>query len=136
MTEIRSSVATLAESAPLPRVEFLTEAKLHVVIDFIEVHISEKFSLRDLAAMAGDSPFHFARKFSRMTGLTPHQYVIGRRVERARQLLEQDELSIATIAVETGFSSQSHLTEVFRRSVGVTPGVYRADHSRVSFVNG
>jgi AraC family transcriptional regulator len=64
-----------------------------------------------------------------MTALTPHRYVIERRIERARQLLEQCELSIATIAVDTGFASQSHLTEFFRRSVGVTPAVYRADHS-------
>jgi len=61
-----------------------------------------------------------------MTGLTPHQYVMSRRVARARRLLEEGELPITAIAAETGFASQSHLTDLFRREVGVTPRAYRA----------
>src|SRR5205814_1630136 len=79
----------------------------------------------------GDSPCHFARMFRRTTGKTPHQYAIGRRVECARRLLEAGELSIAAIAIDTGFASQSHLTEVFRRVTGVTPKAFQDDVSRI-----
>jgi AraC family transcriptional regulator len=102
-----------------------SETFLTRVIVFIEEHLVERFTLRELALEAGVSPFHFVRIFKQKTGLTPHQYVMSRRVARAQRLLEDGELPIATIAAETGFASQSHLTELFRREVGVTPRAYR-----------
>src|SRR5262245_14903342 len=96
------------------------------LVQFIEEHLPERLSIPDLALEVGISPFHFVRLFKQATGLTPHQYVVSRRVERARQLLADEVLSIAAIALDTGFASQSHLTEVFRRETGVTPAVYRS----------
>jgi AraC family transcriptional regulator len=125
MTVIGSSRDALC-GAQFSRVGESIQAKIQVAIAFVEEHLSERISLHNLADEVGASPFHFARVFKRTTGLTLHQYVVSRRIERARQLLQDGELSIATIAVDTGFASQSHLTEVFRRELGVTPGVYQA----------
>jgi AraC family transcriptional regulator len=71
-------------------------------------------------------PYHFARQCKAATGLTPHQYVIARRVERARQLLQaRTNLSLAEVALRAGFSDQSQFGYHFKRLVGVTPGRFR-----------
>ena len=86
----------------------------------------QDLSLGRLASEAGLSPFHFARQFKRVTGQSPHQYLLAIRIERARALLAERSLSLVDVALRLGFSSQSHLTSVFRRAIGLTPGVYRA----------
>jgi AraC family transcriptional regulator len=63
--------------------------------------------------------------FRAATGLTPHQYVLEQRLHRARQLLEQKETALADIAVACGFSVQTHMTDNFRKHLGITPGEYR-----------
>ena len=79
-----------------------------------------------MAAVARLSPYHFARQFKAATGLPPHQYVIARRVERARQLLQRrGDLSLAEVAARAGFSDQSQFSHHFKRLVGVTPGQFR-----------
>jgi AraC family transcriptional regulator len=79
-----------------------------------------------MAAIAHISPYHFARQFKTATGLPPHQYVILRRVERAKELLQAGtDLSLAEVAVQAGFSDQSQFTHHFKRVVGVTPGQFR-----------
>ena len=72
-------------------------------------------------------PGHFARQFKRTTGLPPQQYVIARRVERAKALLQAGtDLSLAQVAARAGFSDRSQLSQHFKRLVGVTPGRFRA----------
>ena len=79
-----------------------------------------------MASAAHLSAYHFARRYKAATGLPPHRYVIARRVERARQLLQTGaELSLAEVAAHTGFSDQSQFTHHFKRIVGVTPGQFR-----------
>ena len=79
-----------------------------------------------MAAVARLSPYHFARQFKRATGLPPHQYVILRRVEWAKRLLETGtDFSLAEVAAQAGFSDQSQFTHHFKRLVGVTPGQFR-----------
>ena len=76
--------------------------------------------------MARLSPYHFARQFQASTGRPPHQSVIARRVERAKQLLPGgDDLSLAQVAARVGFWDQGHFTRHFKRLVGVTPGHFR-----------
>jgi AraC family transcriptional regulator len=103
----------------------LTHRRLRRVQDYIEANLSGEITLADLAALAGVSNTHFCRAFHKSVGLASHQYVIRRRVERAKQLLAQSELPIAEIAVAVGFGDQSHLTSHFRRLVGTTPWRFR-----------
>jgi AraC family transcriptional regulator len=103
----------------------LTFGRLARAKAFIEQHLAENFPLLDLAEAVGVSPFHFARMFKGSVGVTPHQYLIQVRIERAKQLLERGTLPLIEIALQVGFSSQSHLTAVFRKTVGLTPAVYR-----------
>jgi AraC family transcriptional regulator len=84
-------------------------------------NLDTPLTLDRLASVVGRSRFHFARLFKASTGVTPHQYVIRRRVERARELLRAGGV-IAEVAVAVGFASQSHLTAHVRRAFGCTPG--------------
>lgn len=99
----------------------LPHRSLSRVVEFIDAHLSDDLSLREIADVTGMSPSHFLSLFKRATGLAPHQYLIGRRIERARTLLIETRLSIADIAVQTGFADQSHLTRMMRRYTGLTP---------------
>jgi AraC family transcriptional regulator len=77
--------------------------------------------LEELAQQVGMSLFYFSRLFKQSLNITPHQYVIGQRVERAKQLLRNSELPLADIALECGFANQGHLNRHFKRLTGVTP---------------
>ena len=100
----------------------LPRHRLRAVIEYIDGHLGREVSLDDLAAVARLSPYHFARLFKNSTGLPPHQFVIARRVERAKELLREGaRLPLAEIAAEVGFADQSHFTRHFKRLVGVTP---------------
>ena len=103
----------------------LTQRKLRNVQDFIESRLDADLTLQRLAAETGYSRSHFLRMFRATMGMTPHRYVLKRRVERARQMLEQVEPSIAEVALRCGFSSQAHLTLAFRKEFGITPAEYR-----------
>lgn len=104
-----------------PRLTALADDLLRRVTDYVEGHLDGDVSLGRLAAVAGLSPYHFTRVFRAAVGTTPHQYVIRRRVERARQLLAEG-CDIARAAARVGFSGQSHLHHHVRRLLGVTPG--------------
>lgn len=104
----------------------LSRFRLRRVVGFIESNLDADLSLERLAEVAGLSPSHFARRFKGATGKAPHGYVLAKRVEAARRLLAQGDLPLAQVAAATGFSSQAHLTGVFGRAVGMTPGQYRA----------
>ena len=83
-------------------------------------------SLEQMAAAACLSAYYFARQFKRATGLPPHQYVIARRVERAKQFLQTgSDFSLAEVAAHAGFCDQSQFSHHFKRIVGVTPGQFR-----------
>jgi AraC family transcriptional regulator len=99
--------------------------RLGQVIEYIHAHLNAELSIVELARIAQTSPFHFARHFKAGTGLTPHQYVMERRIELAKWLLADRNRSIADAAYASGFATQAHLTTVFRRLVGVTPRAYR-----------
>lgn len=94
--------------------------------DYIEANLENPITLEDLAKQADLSAYHFVRAFKDTTGTTPYREVIERRVRLARALLKERNHSIADIALQAGFSSQSHMTSVFNQTIGVTPGRYRA----------
>lgn len=104
----------------------LPPAKLRAVVAYIEGHLDTGPSLQQMAAFAHLSPAHFARQFKAATGLPPHQYVIARRVEWAKGILQQrGGLSMATVAARVGFADEGHFARHFKRLVGVTPGRFR-----------
>jgi AraC family transcriptional regulator len=105
--------------------EGIASRRLPRITEYIEAHLGADLSLVDLAAEAGISRAHFVREFRRLTGLSPHQYVLRRRVERAAALLKTRDPCLKALALDVGFSSQSHLTAAFRRVYGITPGAYR-----------
>jgi AraC family transcriptional regulator len=106
----------------------LSRARVRRLLDYIEQHLGEDLSLEALAAEVSLSPLYLVRAFRSAVGRSPHQYVVARRVEHARRLLTTTTLPIAEISLATGFSSQSHLTNWFRRLVGVSPAAYRKHH--------
>ncbi len=104
----------------------LPQGRLRVVVEHVEDHLDAGVTLEELATVAHLSPYHFARQFRAATGLPPHQFVIARRVERARQILQEDgDLPLAQVASRAGFSDQSQFSRHFKRLVGVTPGRFR-----------
>ena len=98
-------------------------------MDHVEARLAEDLSLSELAAVVNISPRHFLRLFKRSTGISPHRYVIRRRVERAKVLLSGSDTPLWQVAEACGFAHQQHLSTHFKRLVGVSPGRYRNLHS-------
>jgi AraC family transcriptional regulator len=94
-------------------------------IDYIHSYLDRNIQLTDIATAPGMSQYYFARSFQQATGISPYQYLLGCRIERAKQLLKQPELAIADIALQCDFNSQSHLHQHFRKITGITPKAYR-----------
>jgi AraC family transcriptional regulator len=99
----------------------LTRVQLQEAIDYIHSNLDRDLSLFQIAKVINISPTYFASLFKRAMGTSPHQYVIQQRVEQAKVMLSKTDLAIADIALQVGFSSQSHLTQQFKRLTGVTP---------------
>lgn len=98
---------------------------MDAVVDAIRAEDPAAIGLAELAGIAGVHPAHLARTFRAVHGCTTGEYARRLRVDRARELLATTDLPIATIAARCGFADQSHLTRVFRRTVGTTPARYR-----------
>jgi AraC family transcriptional regulator len=103
----------------------LSSGALKIVTEWIEAQLSTAITLDQLAALVHLSPFHFARCFKATTGLAPYQYVLARRMERAKQLLLTTTLPVAAIAWSLGYENLSHFRRLFAQHSGVTPGVLR-----------
>jgi AraC-like DNA-binding protein len=103
----------------------LSPGAMRRVREFVEVHLGESIDLSMLAGVAGLSVHHFARQFKQSAGVTPHAYLTQRRVERAREMLVQTDLSLAEIAFAVGFFDQGHLARHFRHRLGTTPREFR-----------
>jgi AraC family transcriptional regulator len=131
LTAIALRMAAKFSAAPegKPARGALTPVRLKKVFDFVDGNLPQPLSLDQLAQVAGISPFHFAREFKRITSETPHQFVLARRLERARELLERSGLSVGEVAAEVGFSDQSHLTRWFRRRFGAPPARFAKDRA-------
>jgi AraC family transcriptional regulator len=106
----------------------LSPWQLRRALDFLSAHLSDDPGVADLARECGLSTGYFSRAFRQTTGITPHQWLIRRRLERARQLLLGNGLELADIALVCGFVDQSHFTRVFAKIEGDSPGKWRKRH--------
>src|SRR5262252_578608 len=124
---VSPSLDTTAILAQLhPRIRGgLPPRALRRVREYIEDHLEETISIKALARIVGLSMYHFARAFKQSEGLTPHDYLVHRRVRRAQDLLASTDLPLSEIALASGFSDQSHCARRFREHVGITPSSYR-----------
>ena len=96
-------------------------------MEHIHANTSGNISLADLAKIAEVTPYHLASLFTKTTGLSPHQYVLRVRIDRAKIHLKDDSLSVAQVSRLVGFRTQEHFTKVFRRVAGVTPSKFREE---------
>ena len=93
--------------------------------DLVDARYAEPLDVAALAARAHTSPAHFSRRFKRTFGETPHQYLLTRRIARAKHLLRESELSVTEISLEVGFRSLGSFSAKFKEIVGGTPTEYR-----------
>ena len=115
-----------SRSFPAPR-GGLAPGALRRVREHIHSRLSQRIELNELAAIAGLSDCHFSRAFKQSVGISPHRYVMQRRIEAAAVLIEQTDRPLSEIALEVGFSDQSHFTRMFSRLARQTPRAYRHD---------
>lgn len=106
----------------------LGKAVLARLREYVVSHLERPIEVAALARLAGLSPFHFSRVFTRSVGVTPHRYVVQLRLQRAIELLREGRLSLADIAACTGFADQSHLLRWVRRVHGISPSGLAASH--------
>jgi AraC family transcriptional regulator len=99
--------------------------KMRRLVEFIDENLDSDLSLHAMASEVEISPLYLARAFKAAVGQSPHQYVLARRIERARELLRNTSMPVVDVAMAVGFSSQSHLSHWFLRQVGVSPAAYR-----------
>lgn len=103
----------------------LSKRKLETVKELIRSKLSETITVEELAACAEYSPSRFLVLFRNATGFSPHQYIMRERLEEARILLTRTRMPLSRIALDCGFSDQSHLVRLFKRHTGITPGNVR-----------
>ncbi|EJJ25484.1 helix-turn-helix domain-containing protein [Rhizobium sp. CF142] len=120
-----SVVRLLGAKAPVG-IRSITSEKLKRVTEYVEDYLYRAdLNVDELAGVAHMSHFHFSRAFKKAVGKPPHQFILDRRIEKARIYLADGKETLSEIAYAIGFSSQAHFSSVFRRMVGVTPANYR-----------
>jgi AraC family transcriptional regulator len=103
----------------------LPEAALRTALDYVGDNLAGNLTLAEIAREVHMSPYHFSRMFKVSTGLSPHQYIMRQRIERAKALLSDTDLPVGMVAREVGFASPSHFAQQFRRLVGLSPRSFR-----------
>jgi AraC family transcriptional regulator len=103
----------------------LPQWQVRLVVDYLENHIADRTTVSELASLLHVSRFHFIRAFKKTVGMPPHRFMLHRRVERARELLANNDLSVGEIAAQTGFNGAAQLTRAFRQIAGTTPTAFR-----------
>ena len=109
---------------------------MHNVVEFIDRNYAKPLTVAALAKRARLSPFHFIRTFRAATGMTPHQYVRDRRLDRARHLLSTTTMPVTEVCQAVGFASLGSFSSLFRRATGRSPVAYRAAERRPVYIPG
>jgi AraC family transcriptional regulator len=103
----------------------LSYGQLRPAIEYIQEHLEENLSLEVIAQVVGMSRYHFIRCFKQAIGISPYQYLIQQRIDRAKHLLEKSQSPLSEIASACGFSNQSHFATCFKQQTGATPRYFR-----------
>lgn len=122
LTDCRS-VAQPPRTRPAPAP--LPLWRLRLATAYVDAHLAGPVRLEDIARAVGLTRMHFAAQFRAATGVRPHDYLLRRRIERAKLLLSQSETTIVDIALAVGFQSQAHFSTVFKQRVGDSPSIWR-----------
>ncbi|BFM41307.1 response regulator transcription factor [Synechocystis sp. LKSZ1] len=135
LSSMAIALAQPAQNAEVPAqktAEDLAAApyRLQATLAYIEAHLDKSITIEFLSGAIGMSPAYFCRFFQKEMGCSPYQFIIQSRIQRAKELLKQRELSISDIALRCGFTSHSQLTHHFRNLTGLTPRDFR--HSLAS----
>ena len=118
--------STLAAGTSLPRpAETLNSRQLAAIGEYVDSSLSRNVTVSELAAIVGLARSQFLRRFKASTSVSPYQYVMLRRIKKAKQYLADPKLDVLSIAMLCGFSNRAHFASTFRRALGVTPGEYR-----------
>jgi len=118
-------VALLEQFSTLAKPHLHRPESLNWVTAYCSFHLAEPISVADMAARAHLSPSHFTAVFRQRFGMSPHQYLVHLRIQRAQELLHTTDHSLAQIAELCGFADVHHFTKVFRRATHIAPGAYR-----------
>jgi len=126
--ELAGRVLTTLDGAPVSMKGPTTrdERRIATAVRFIELHFRQPLSLGELSALVGVSPYHFLRTFRQVVGLTPHQFLLRRRLREAALRLRTTTEPVLDIALDAGFGDLSNFNHTFRASFGITPTKYRA----------
>jgi AraC-like DNA-binding protein len=108
-----------------PTVSMLSGHKLSRAVEYIDANLGRHLKLPEIAQTLGMSPHHFAHAFKQTMGVAPHQYLIARRVARAKSLLRETDLPMGEIAYRVGYSNQAHFSTLFHRFAAMTPTTFR-----------
>ncbi|MFH1805100.1 MAG: AraC family transcriptional regulator [Pseudomonadota bacterium] len=122
-------LSPMSESVTARKRGKLAPCQLRKTADYIEQNCDRVIRLDELAGLAGLSQSYFCSAFRESTGMPPHQWQMKARIERAKTMLRGHETPLAAIAAQIGFADQAHLTRVFRRITGTTPGAWRREQA-------
>jgi AraC family transcriptional regulator len=122
----KALAALSAEADSMKRPAIRDERRIATAIRFIELHFKRALSIEELSALVGISPYHFLRTFKQVAGLTPHQFILRRRLREAALRLRTTTEPVLDIALDAGFGDLSNFNHTFRASFGTTPTNYRA----------
>lgn len=103
--------------------------QIHRITNYIEENLDSSIKASDLAYVVKYSVFHFSRVFRGSFNRSPHEYVMHRRIERAKELMLTTDNSLGQIAADCGLADQAHFNKLFRKFVGETPGAWRRSHA-------
>ena len=110
----------------------LSPQQLYIVREYVESNLAEELSLETLAAQINFSPYYFSRLFKEAMGTSPYAYIVQRRIEAAKRLLQTTQLPIEQIAASVGYGSPSHFSRTFKRYTETTPREYRRFHRQTA----
>jgi AraC family transcriptional regulator len=102
----------------------LSSLQLKQLLEYCNVFLHDDFGINDLAELVHLSPFHFTRLFKNTVGVAPYQFILRMKIDRAKQLMKKGKSPLSQIAYELGFADQAHLSNAFRKVVGISPSQF------------